>query len=832
WTDLQLGGELVVLAGGGGGSGSGRATADGSGGQAGVSYGYPTVYIANNGGHGRGSSGGVLDSGGRGGAVGGGAGSGGPNPGDPGRNGSAGSGRTGGAGGPDADLDSGGGGGGGFYGGGGGASTLGSGSGTPAPTGITGAGGGGGASYVSPTAPDGSASGVSVAGGGVGETRATAGDGADGSVTLTWVPCLYELAVEKSADVTRVPVGSPITWSVTVRHVVTDAQADSPMTRGDVLTIRDTLPGSGPATITSISTVPGDPQLLDSGPITCSAGVGDPMPATLVCSRPYSAPLAGGAPGGGVRGLDRSESITVTYVQNAAGPVGILGNTASVQDRTTVDGGGDNSATAEVEVVVPGVLTANPDVAGGSQGLPVEVDPVTNDVAGGFPIDPTSVTLLDADGNPVPRVTVPGQGTYSMIGTEIVFRPLPGFFGTANPVTYRITDEGGLASASTFTPTIRQSLFPDTTSGPQGVAQSVDPLANDESSVTVPGTLTLLDGTGDPVESLVVPAQGTYTIAAGRIVFTPVLGFVGSAEPVPYRVNIINPLCNSVARCVDPPATSAYTPTVTPVRPGAAPDTTTGPQGVPQSVDPLANDVPGNPAVPLDPATLTSVDDAGEPVESVTVPGQGSYTVAGGRMVFTPLPDFSGTADPVTYRVADVNGTTDTSTYTPTVLAEPTEPTEPTQPGAPAEPVDDTITVTVRAPAGTTVVLDPSDDIPGLVPSSLRLVGPDGEPATELVVAGQGTWSVDTATGLVTFTPEPGFTGDPDPVRFTAVTDDGAPVTGELVVDYYQPGAPLAQTGTSVAAALATALLLVVLGAALLRLARRHSAVGPHRERA
>ncbi|MCG8152701.1 hypothetical protein GUY44_19620, partial [Pimelobacter simplex] len=81
------------------------------------------------------------------------------------------------------------------------------------------------------------------------------------------------------------------------------------------------------------------------------------------------------------------------------------------------------------------------------------------------------------------------------------------------------------------------------------------------------------------------------------------------------------------------------------------------------SIDPFANDEPGDPAVPLDRDSLTLLDGAGNPVSTVSVPGEGVYTVEDGKIVFTPEPDFTGTATPVDYRIADVNGTTADSTY-------------------------------------------------------------------------------------------------------------------------------------------------------------------------
>src|SRR5690606_7864944 len=52
---------------------------------------------------------------------------------------------------------------------------------------------------------------------------------------------------------------------------------------------------------------------------------------------------------------------------------------------------------------------------------------------------------------------------------------------------------------------------------------------------------------------------------------------------------------------------------------------------------------------------------------------------------------------------------------------------------------------------------------------------------------GEGTWVVDPETGRVTFTPEPGFDGDPTPVRYAATKVDGTPVTGELSIHYLDP---------------------------------------------
>lgn len=118
------------------------------------------------------------------------------------------------------------------------------------------------------------------------------------------------------------------------------------------------------------------------------------------------------------------------------------------------------------------------------------------------------------------------------------------------------------------------------------------------------------------------------------------------------------------------------------VTPIARPDTASGPAGAPISIAPLANDEPGDPDVPFDPATLTLAEseefetfarasvtaaDAGI-VRRITVTG-GRYDLVGDRIVFTPDAGYTGSPAPVTYRVADTRGTVVSSTFAPTVTA-------------------------------------------------------------------------------------------------------------------------------------------------------------------
>ena len=72
--------------------------------------------------------------------------------------------------------------------------------------------------------------------------------------------------------------------------------------------------------------------------------------------------------------------------------------------------------------------------------------------------------------------------------------------------------------------------------------------------------------------------------------------------------------------------------------------------------------------------------------------------------------------------------------------------------------------------------------------TTLRLLNPaNGHRITKLVVPGEGTWQVGSG-GIVTFTPEAGFTGDPTPVRYSVRDTNNDLVNARIFIDY--PTAP------------------------------------------
>ncbi|GIG41342.1 Ig-like domain-containing protein [Cellulomonas phragmiteti] len=745
-SSLHLGGTddaaLAVLAGGGGGSGGGHSiTSDGFGGDAGL----PTTpgQVAAGAAGTNGFEGGPVVGGGQGGGpVAPGAGGTHPNP---ALAGLPGVGRTGGAGAPDPNYDAGGGGGAGLHGGGGGASTT-IREGENGITTVAGAGGGGGSSLVA-------ASGRDVQATAAGRQTGT-GNGADGSIRLDWVECAYDLAVTKTAVVSGAPagsadlapVGSTITWTVTVRNAGPQA-----MTRGDVVVLRDTLPGAGATSLTSATVSGGSNAQLARGPVTCDATTGAPLPAALTCSRPF-APLGGVADG--ARGLDVGETLTVVYTQQVTDAPGtVLANVASVEDRGDED---DNTATGTVTVIGRPVATDDED-RGNRIGEPVTVPVLGNDSATSGALDPASVVLWDADrGESLgTELVVPGEGTWTVDTTtgDLTFTPQDGFLVDPTPVTYRVSDDHGQTATALVTVTYVPEAADDTSLGHAiGTTVTLDVLANDTGDLDAT-SVRLVDG-GDRVTTLVIPGEGTWTVdpTTGEVTFTPEDGFLLDPTPVGYEVT------DTTGDTVTATVTVGYVP-------GATDDwDLDNPLGSTVTVDVLGNDT-GD----LDPATVRLVD-GDDRVTTLVVPGQGTWTVdtTTGGVVFTPQDGYVGNPTPVRYEVTDTTG--DTTGAQVTVTYQP-------------EATDDTRRDNVL---GTPVVLDPlGNDRGDLDPSTLRLVDPrTGELVRTLDVPGEGTWTVDPATGRVTFTPLAGYDGNPTPQRYEVGDAAGGTTSARLVVLY------------------------------------------------
>ncbi|SDP70151.1 CshA-type fibril repeat-containing protein [Pedococcus dokdonensis] len=422
----------------------------------------------------------------------------------------------------------------------------------------------------------------------------------------------------------------------------------------------------------------------------------------------------------------------------------------------------DNTDVATLEVTV-GATTpvASPDSTSTPYAHPVDLTVLGNDAAGDdtAPLDASSVQLKDSDGTWRSSVTVDGQGTFEVEADGSVrFTPADGFSGPVDVVTYRVADANGTHATSTITATVgaAPAAVKDQTTTPQGVPVDLHPLGNDTPGTGAdldPSSLVLVDPvTGDPVATVVVPGEGTWTIPSSAPVttttgtvarFSPLPGFEGTTTPIGYRV------MDSDGNTAD----ATLTVVVEAVTPVAADDAATTPFATPVTVSVLGNDHAGDDAVALDPASVRLRNPA-DPADhawktTVVVPGVGAYAVqADGSVKFTPSEHFSGTAPALAYQVADVNGTVARAELVVSVGAPLGALAQPDQG---AKPVTGAVTI------------DPlANDTPSqgatFVGSTLCLVDGAGDCVSSVTVPGVGTWVVD-SDGTVTFTPVEGYTG-------------------------------------------------------------------------
>ncbi|ALE04898.1 hypothetical protein AL755_04285 [Arthrobacter sp. ERGS1:01] len=423
----------------------------------------------------------------------------------------------------------------------------------------------------------------------------------------------------------------------------------------------------------------------------------------------------------------------------------------------TIPEGVQNVACTFTTAPYPAPGAVNDESLKNVQGSAVKVPVLGNDKGD---LDPTTVKFLDGDGKPVTKLVVAGQGTWTVDPAtgEVTFTPESGFSGNPTPVTYQVNDVRGNTTEATVTVTyVPGAVNDESLKNVQGSAVKVPVLGNDKGDLD-PTTVKFLDGDGKPVTKLVVAGQGTWTVdpATGEVTFTPESGFSGNPTPVTYQVNDVRG------------NTTEATVTVTYV-PGAVNDESL------KNVQGSAVKVPvlGNDKGDLDPTTVKFLDGDGKPVTKLVVAGQGTWTVdpATGEVTFTPESGFSGNPTPVTYQVNDVRGNTTEATVTVTYV-----------PGA----VNDESLKNVQGSAVKVPVL--GNDKGDLDPTTVKFLDGDGKPVTKLVVAGQGTWTVDPATGEVTFTPESGFSGNPTPVTYQ-VNDVRGNTTEATVTVTYVPGA-------------------------------------------
>ena len=95
-------------------------------------------------------------------------------------------------------------------------------------------------------------------------------------------------------------------------------------------------------------------------------------------------------------------------------------------------------------------------------------------------LNPSTLTLVDKNGNASTEVKVPGEGTYTLANNVITFTPEKDFAGKASGVTVQVKDINGTSIEKTYTPTVRAiTTFVDPTGNPITVDKNNKPVESE-----------------------------------------------------------------------------------------------------------------------------------------------------------------------------------------------------------------------------------------------------------------------------------------------------------------------------------------------------------------
>ena len=567
----------------------------------------------------------------------------------------------------------------------------------------------------------------------------------DGQPTKT-VPGVGVYTINPDGSITFTPdkqyVGTPA--PVTIKRVDKNG---TPVTATYTPTVTKVTPTSTPATSTGVQGMPqtGNP-VFTPGDSAVPIDVDSPMTFQDGSSTKK-------VPGVGEYSINPDGSITFTPDKQ------YVGTPAPVTVKRVDKNGTEVTATYTPTVTKVTPTSTNAE-SNGVQGQPQKGTPTFTEGNPLVPIDADSPMTFE-DGSSTK--TVPNVGVYTINPDgSITFTPDKQFVGTPDPVTVKRVDKNGTPVTATYTPTVTKvtpTSTPATSTGVQGQPQTATPVftpGDPAGLIDVDSPMTFEDGSSTKT----VPNVGVYTINPdGSITFTPDKQYVGTPDPVTVKRVDKN----------GTPVTATYTPSVTKVTPTSTPATSTGVQGKKQTARPVFT--PGNSSVPIDETVPMTFEDG---TTTKTVIGEGVYTIqADGSIEFVPEKTFTGQGSPLTVKRVDKNGTPVTATYQATVV--------PVKPGANN---DYSSGVVNQAQTGQVKFVPGSANINGteqsvdLVPGSLKFVV-NGQAVADTTIPALdqdgkqvGTYSL-AQDGTVTFTPNPGYVGQPVPARIQATDVNG-----------------------------------------------------------
>ena len=426
-------------------------------------------------------------------------------------------------------------------------------------------------------------------------------------------------------------------------------------------------------------------------------------------------------------------------------------------------------------------------------------DPV--EVEKSVPMNPDAYTLLGEDGQPakeVPAKKPDGTviGTYTLTVVDgiptAVFTPTDKtYVGPVLPVTIQGEDENGTKATAKYTPHItpvEPTAQEAESTAKQGDTQKGKPTftPGSENSTMKPETLTLVDDSGNPVETLPATDKngnkvGDYTVdkTTGEVIFTPTnKTYAGPVLPARVRMQDSN----------GTPAETNYTPNIVPVRPQGQAAESKAPQGQTQegTVTFTGGEVTVNgtkETVAIQEGSARLLDHDGNPLEPTAkqdVMGPdgnkiGEYSIdpTTNKVTYTPTDlQYTGNVPPAVVQALDVNGTPAVTSYTPSIIPQTPTAEEATSIKPQGQVQKGTVTFTAGS------------EVTPIVTSKTTLLDENNQPATEVDAKSPegkviGKYTLNKDTGEVTFTPDPTvpYAGDVVPVSVRGEDTNGSQVT-------------------------------------------------------
>ena len=426
-------------------------------------------------------------------------------------------------------------------------------------------------------------------------------------------------------------------------------------------------------------------------------------------------------PGDGTLSINPSTG-EIEYTSTA----GFVGTDTFIYEICDLAGNCDQ-ATVTITVTAPPV--AVDDSGDTLTGVPVLVDVPFNDTDLDLDLDITSVAIVSGPSN--------GSVLIDAVTGEIEYTSAAGFVGT-DTFIYEICDLAGNCDEATVTITV--------TAPPVAVDDSGNTVTGVPVLIDVPFNDSDLDGDLDLTNVSIVsgPGDGTVVVnpTTGEIEYTSGPGFVGT-DTFTYEI------CDLAGNCDQ--AVVTITVAAPPSPPIAGDDSVVATTAVPVLINVPLNDsdVDGD----LD---LTTVN--------VTVgPSNGSTSVDSvtGKITYTSDPGYVG-VDTFTYEICDSQPACDTALVTVTVSATPPVPSPPVA-------NDDSGSTASGVGVVINVPLNDTDVDGDLDPTSVSVTG----------AASNGSTSVNSLTGQVTYTPGVSFVGTD---TFTYRICDLQPVCDTAVV--------------------------------------------------